>query len=851
MLSLTILVIVLFFTRNFLVTFVANHYLAIYNTQVTCLHLNINAQFDIDVNEMCISSPFVDIKADNIVIQWHNLFEPKIQLISVNTMKIKGNKVLLDNSAPQNSQSKNSFDLVAIQQYLRAIAQQESIPNINISKVSYQPFYLNKKHNIKTLTATAKEEHQYSGQLSVFDNVLDFSLKQPLNTNVLSGKLQITNTTIAAQLTTNLAPLIALVAIHQLKLPEDITDKVGIDGTLKSEMKYKFNDKKPPLIVHHQLNNLSLKFDNKSTKDGSSTFIRPFHVQGTLNWLTTLSKETLVITFEQENKLAVNFEDDQLAKLASHHHLSPFLIQTLQDNQVTKLVASPHGKITVDFAKNHTAIAAIDINANINDVNTNITLDDIVLNYGKNKLTSNLLTQLSFAINGQLFLNQLQALSHQPMLLNASGSLELNPTGVNVVLQPMSYIGLSQITLPQLDKNVPSKARNKRLFNLASARTRIHGTINIAKNSPAKLSLKIKTDLQGLHIPKVLQAAAIVLNSDISGDSDNIKIVSNLIIDNIELGKIKINGPITKPTINISSNGLQLTDLLTLKLELPIDIALIDGTIDYTLESQFFDWGNVKDNAIALNFTVMDLSGEVNGIWLQTLNWQQAFILRDGKISSVANASKNLNIDSIESTTPISKLSLSTAWQYNKDGIKLTATDLVGDVLGGSFSLPKFQWPIENGHSVDVKLTSIDLDKVLELDKKQGIVVTGEISGQLPMIFDGEKYIITDGELHNVSNGLIQIFDNPAVDELKRNNSQLKLAFDALQNLHYHQLSSDVSLADDGYMQLETIIKGRNPDIDNDVNLNLNLSYDLLGLLESLSITQRFENGIIKELQKH
>jgi hypothetical protein len=130
-------------------------------------------------------------------------------------------------------------------------------------------------------------------------------------------------------------------------------------------------------------------------------------------------------------------------------------------------------------------------------------------------------------------------------------------------------------------------------------------------------------------------------------------------------------------------------------------------------------------------------------------------------------------------------------------------------------------------------------------------VVTGNISGQIPVTFDGEKYIIENGELYNINNGLIQVRDNPAVAELKANNTELQLAFEALQNLHYHQLSSAVSMADDGYMLLETVIKGRNPDIDNDVNLNLNLSYDLLGLLESMSITQRFEESIIKGLQKH
>jgi len=69
--------------------------------------------------------------------------------------------------------------------------------------------------------------------------------------------------------------------------------------------------------------------------------------------------------------------------------------------------------------------------------------------------------------------------------------------------------------------------------------------------------------------------------------------------------------------------------------------------------------------------------------------------------------------------------------------------------------------------------------------------------------------------------------------------------------LHYHQLSSEVSMTNDGYMQLDTVIKGRNPTIDNDVNLNLNISYDLLGLLESLSITQHFEDSLIKGLQKN
>ena len=311
-----------------------------------------------------------------------------------------------------------------------------------------------------------------------------------------------------------------------------------------------------------------------------------------------------------------------------------------------------------------------------------------------------------------------------------------------------------------------------------------------------------------------------------------------------------IAGPTLAPKVQLAAQKLQLTDLLSLNIQLPAKIDLIDGLLDYSVSGQLTNLTDIKNTPLDVSVAITSASGDVEGIWLQELNWQQNFTFLAGKITTTPTTEENLTLELIETPTPISKISISTNWTFDKS-FKFSANKLKADILGGSFSVPSLQWPFEHGHSVNVQLKSIDLEQVLALDKKQGIVVTGNISGELPVTFDGEKYIIDGGELHNISNGLIQVIDNPAVAELKANNSQLQLAFDALQNLHYHQLSSAVSMADDGYMQLDTVIKGRNPDIDNDVNLNLNLSYDLLGLLESLSITQRFEESIIKGLQKN
>ena len=110
-------------------------------------------------------------------------------------------------------------------------------------------------------------------------------------------------------------------------------------------------------------------------------------------------------------------------------------------------------------------------------------------------------------------------------------------------------------------------------------------------------------------------------------------------------------------------------------------------------------------------------------------------------------------------------------------------------------------------------------------------------------------FTVNSSSLKEIRNFARELFEK--VEELKASGAQLKLAFDALENLHYHHLYSNVSMADDGYMLLDTVIKGVNPDLGNDVNLNLNLSYDLLGLLESLNITEQFESKMVQGLQNN
>ena len=440
----------------------------------------------------------------------------------------------------------------------------------------------------------------------------------------------------------------------------------------------------------------------------------------------------------------------------------------------------------------------------------------------------------------------------EPITLHLEGSLKQNEQETVVNLNEISSITVNNIAISKAStqKEESTAAINtENILRLKTLTTSLNGSVKVLKNSTISLNLKLHSQASHVNIQPVLQLKSLDFFSDVKGNFDDIQINTTVQADGIDLGNIELTGAALTPKIVISATKLSLTDLLSLNIKLPTKVALIDGLLTYRISGQLANLTAIENTALSASIAITSVSGKINGIWLQDLNWQQDFTLHKGKITTQANDAKNLTMELIDSSIPIAKLSMNTHLTLNKD-FKLYVNELKGNILGGSFYIPAIQWPLKLGRSVDVQLNAIDLAQVLALDKRQGIVVTGKISGQIPIIFNGKNYMIKEGELHNISNGVIQVMNNPAVVNLKANNSQLQLAFDALQNLQYNQLSSAVSLSDDGYMLLKTVIKGYNPDIDDDVNLNLNLNYDLLGLLESLSITERFENNLIKGLQK-
>ena len=893
--ALFVIFIITYSARIYVINNLAKDQLNLYQVKVNCLDISLASNMAIIVDRLCLQSPKADIEIADMVVQWQ--FFPKFKVTSVDIKQadIKGTEHLFFNISPiskkaqhrNNNQNFSQLLSSILQPHIKQIEQFKLPININVTELSYLPFMI---RNERKESPLIQQQMPYVASLSAVDNQWSFSLKNAEKIAFIKAELNRikhqSTVSFSITLSSKLNLLKTFINTHQLPITAELQNIVNtneISGRIDTVIKYQANS----ISMHNEIANLAITSDNGIGSSGAYKVEAALNIESQLNLMasTTKSKKlnplgpNIALTFTGNNSVSLAYSQPHLFSMLEKNQVSPAVISILADNPLTQITLKPKDNATLILNNKQLNLSGIEMSASGNKQIHHISLDNITLdfankskeNHTKNNAkktpennlitaekAANALMIESFIIDSQLKLSDIAKFTTVPVTLHLEGSLQKTNNKTDLNLSENSLITAKNIVFTKQQNNSTVATKNKVLLKFKTLTTKLEGDLQITANNALSINLKAHSQASQVNVPKILQINSFDvlshiksnIKSGIKGNLNDIDINATVSADGINLGSISVFGPTLSPKMTIVADKLLLTDLLSLNIQLPTKIELIDGLLDYNVSGQLTDIYTFEKNPINISVALTSVSGEVNGIWIQELNWQQNFTLLAGKIATLPSATENLTVALIETPTPMSKISVNTNWTFN-NSFKFSANRLKAEVLGGSFSIPKIEWPFENDHSVNVQLNSIDLEQLLALDKKQGIVVTGNISGQMPVTFDGDKYIIENGELYNINNGLIQVRDNPAVAELKANNTQLQLAFEALQNLHYHQLSSAVSMADDGYMLLETVIKGRNPDIDNDVNLNLNLSYDLLGLLESMSITQRFEESIIKGLQKN
>ncbi|MDF2178183.1 YdbH domain-containing protein [Aliiglaciecola sp. CAU 1673] len=178
---------------------------------------------------------------------------------------------------------------------------------------------------------------------------------------------------------------------------------------------------------------------------------------------------------------------------------------------------------------------------------------------------------------------------------------------------------------------------------------------------------------------------------------------------------------------------------------------------------------------------------------------------------------------------------------------ELLLSDIRGNVFDGQFLLDNVVLKPEP-QKVMLTLENLDSAKILALQAQSGIDVQGRIEGSLPLTISASGALIDKGKVKNSGPGYLRIQNNAAFESLKASQPQMDSALGLLQDLQFSQLTGDVSLAEDGWLDLAMNIKGRNPTKKQDINFNYTHQENILTLLKALrlgeSVKQKVQQGI-------
>ncbi|WP_282130948.1 YdbH domain-containing protein [Pseudoalteromonas aliena] len=246
---------------------------------------------------------------------------------------------------------------------------------------------------------------------------------------------------------------------------------------------------------------------------------------------------------------------------------------------------------------------------------------------------------------------------------------------------------------------------------------------------------------------------------------------------------------------------------------------------DVNLQNALFNMGISHTSALYNDYLVSDLNSVFSGEY------------NSGKLN-VKPTTFNLN----EFRAGAVVKTIEGQWQVSSNTALIN--DVKGSVFGGEFSLDTYTIGKPN-QVANVKFENIDASKLVTLDDKSGIVLTGRLAGSLPIHFDSGKIEIIDGSLFSQGAGNLKITNNAAFDSVMQQQQELQPVLGLLTNLDIQKLNSSVALKNDGWLKLGVNLQGYNKAEQQQVNFNYNHEENVFTLLRALrlsdEITQKVE----------
>jgi len=208
-----------------------------------------------------------------------------------------------------------------------------------------------------------------------------------------------------------------------------------------------------------------------------------------------------------------------------------------------------------------------------------------------------------------------------------------------------------------------------------------------------------------------------------------------------------------------------------------------------------------------------------------------------------------ITVDLIEMGLPIENISASYTLYPNEMAFDMA--DLRMAAFGGVVHADPFSFrTASNINTVLMRAEAIQLSRLLTLEEFEAIEVSGTVGAELPVTIVGDSLTITEGSLFGEPPGGV-IRYRPGSEPGETDTSGIGFVTLALSNFKYETLSSEIDYNADGDLKLQLQLTGKNPDLDSNrpVVLNLGVENNVPQMLKSLRAARTVEDILEQRLQ--
>jgi hypothetical protein len=363
--------------------------------EVTCLDLNITNNMSIVINQLCIKSTKVDIKINDMKIQWQYAPKTKITDVDIRLVDIKGKAHLFSNinttssNSQHNKYNQNLRQILSttLKPYIKQITQLKLPKNININEIFYTPFTGNNVVSKEINKSYQQAVMPYSAELLTKDNIYSFSLQNNKKIEFFKAKFTPEKHSFIIELSSKLNLLKNFTDIHRLPITTLLQNNLRtneINGNVELLIKHQAG----AFSLQSHINELSINSPNGLGQSGA------FTLSGSLNFnshfmlvsegnakskVADKNNTEIALNFIGENEVLLEYSQPHIISLLEDNHLSSEIITLVKDNpsQHIKLIVKGDGILSLNDQKGF--LSHIEISAYNNQLIHQVKLDNITL----------------------------------------------------------------------------------------------------------------------------------------------------------------------------------------------------------------------------------------------------------------------------------------------------------------------------------------------------------------------------------------------------------------------------------------------------------------------------------------